>query len=124
MIPNELELMITRVFNVPWETVFKGWTEPTHVLHWRGPSQFTAPFCQIDFREGGFHLCMQAPDGKKYWNQGVYREIVVPEKIVSVMDFSDAPGNTLKPTDYGIGPDFPSEVNDTVTFRRWEGHKT
>jgi uncharacterized protein YndB with AHSA1/START domain len=42
------------------------------------------PVCKIDLRVGGkFLYCMRTPDGKDYWNTGVYCEIVERERIVS-----------------------------------------
>jgi len=90
------EFKITRIFNAPREMVFKAWTDPVYVKQWWGPDQFTSPHCKIDFRVGGqFLFCMRAPDGTEYWNVGTYKEIVVPERIVSVMHFSDKDANTL-----------------------------
>ncbi len=122
---KEPELVITRIFDAPREIVFKVWTDPKHVARWWGPRGFTAPFVKIDFRPGGvFHYCMRSPDGRDYWNKGIYREIIVPEKIVSTMFFSDKDGNIVEPSHYGLGPDFPSEMVDTVTFAVYEGNKT
>lgn len=122
---KEPELVITRIFDAPRELVFKVWTDPKHVVNWWGPHGFTAPFVKIDFRVGGsFHYCMRSPEGKDYWNKGVYREIVVPERIASTMFFSDKDGNFVEPTHYRMGPDVPSEMLDTVTFSVHEGDKT
>jgi uncharacterized protein YndB with AHSA1/START domain len=122
---KEPELVIARIFDAPRELVFKAWTEPEHVKQWWGPRNFTAPYIAIDFCVGGsFHFCMRGPDGKDYWNKGVYQEIVVPERIVSVMYFSDSDGNVRKPTDYGIGPDFPTEMHDVVTFEIHDRERT
>jgi hypothetical protein len=49
---------------------------------------------------------------------------VVPEKIVSTMYLSDASGKLVAPSEYGFGPDFPSEMLDIVTFDIHEGDKT
>jgi uncharacterized protein YndB with AHSA1/START domain len=119
------EFKITRVFNAPRELVFQAWTDPKYVMQWWGPAEFTSPSCKIDFRVGGqFHFCMQAPSGEKYWNVGNYKEIIVPEKIVSVMQFSDEEGN-VRPASYHFGEtDFPDEMIDVVTFEALSGGKT
>ena len=122
---KDSDFVITHIFNAPRDLVFKAWTDPQYVARWWGPHGFTAPFCKIDFRVGGsFHYCMRSPDGKEYWTKGTYQEIVVPEKIVSTMYFSDAAGNVVAPTEYGLGPDFPSEMLDIVTFDIYAGDKT
>ena len=122
---KEPDFAITRIFDAPRELVFRAWTEQQYVVRWWGPHGFTAPFCKIDFRVGGsFHYCMRSPDGKEYWTKGSYQKIVVPEKIVSTMYLSDASGNLVAPSEYGFGPDFPSEMLDIVTFDIHEGDKT
>jgi uncharacterized protein YndB with AHSA1/START domain len=119
------EFKIIRVFNAPQEMVFRAWTDPKYVKQWWGPAQFTSPYCKIDFRVGGrFHFCMQAPNGDQYWNIGTYKEIVVPEKIVSVMQFSDKDGNILPASHHFLKSDFPDEMIDVVTFESLEGNKT
>src|SRR5580693_3846630 len=96
---NESELVITRVFDAPRELVFQVWTEPKHILNWWGPKGFTAPTCKVDLRTGGeFLYCMKGPDGKSYWNKGVFHEIIRPEKITSSLFFADEKGNRVEPS--------------------------
>ena len=119
------EYTITRIFNAPREMVFKAWTDPVYVKQWWGPAQFTSPFCAIDFRVGGqFRFCMRSPEGQDYWNIGTYTEIVVPEKIVSTMRFSDKDGNVVPSSHYFGNTEFPSEMIDVVTFATHEREKT
>jgi uncharacterized protein YndB with AHSA1/START domain len=119
------ELTIVRLFAAPRELVFRAWTDPKLVMRWWGPKDFTSPFCEIDLKPGGvFHYCMRSPDGKEYWNKGVFHEIITPAKIVSTMYFSDKDGKTVGPEYYGLSPDCPSEMRDTVTFEAVDGDKT
>jgi uncharacterized protein YndB with AHSA1/START domain len=116
------ELVITRVFDAPRELVFKAWTEPKRLMRWWGPKGFTSPVCKIDLRPGGVFLnCMRSPDGKDYWSQGVYREIVKPERIVCTDTFADEKGNPVSPRQYGMSPDWPDEALITVTFTEHAG---
>ena len=122
---KEPTLVITRIFDAPRELVFKVWTDPKHIVNWWGPGGFTAPVATVDLRVGGaLHYCMRGPDGKDYWTKGYFHEIVVPEKIVCTMFFSDKDGNFCYPTDYGMGADFPPEMLDTVSFAAQAGNKT
>src|SRR5437016_13016740 len=100
---NEKERMvITRVFDAPRALVWKAWTDPQYVMQWWGPKDFTAPGCKIDFRVGGkFLCCMRAPAGQEGGNAGEHHEIVLHEKIVSSMYFSDSEGNQVEPAEYG-----------------------
>jgi uncharacterized protein YndB with AHSA1/START domain len=119
---NEQELVITRVFEAPRELVWKAWTDSERVKRWWGPKDFTAPFCKIDLRVGGvFHYCMRSPEGKDYWNTGMYREIVEPERMVCTDSFADEQGNVVPASHYGMSSDFPLEMLVTVTFEEHGG---
>jgi uncharacterized protein YndB with AHSA1/START domain len=91
---NERELTITRLFKAPRALVFKAWTTPEHLAHWSGPHGFTTPHHSMDLRPGGaYRACLRAPDGTEHWVQGVYREIVAPERLVFTHAWEDAHGN-------------------------------
>lgn len=107
---DDRELLITRIFDAPRHLVFKAWTEPEHMMRWWGPNGFTLPVCEMDVRPGGaLRLRMRSPEGRDYWVQGVYREIVEPERIVFTAGSMDEQG---KP-----GP----ETVIIVTFAESEG---
>lgn len=90
---GELELTITRIFNAPRALVFKAWTDPKHLAHWWGPRGFTLPGCEVDLRVGGaYRFHMRGPDGEDHWSQGVFREIVEPERLVFAGCWVDAQG--------------------------------
>ena len=79
----ERELIITRVFNAPRETVFKAWTDPKELAQWWGPKGFTNPVCEVDLKPGGaLKIVMRAPDGAEYPMRGIFREIVPPSRLV------------------------------------------
>ncbi|TAL29651.1 MAG: SRPBCC domain-containing protein [Spirochaetes bacterium] len=117
-------LVIERIFDAPRERVWKAWTDAESAKRWWGPKDFTAPFSRIDFRVGGTYLlCMRAPDGKDYWSTGVYKEIEPMERIVATDSFADEKGNVVSAAHYGMSPDFPLELEVTVTFED-RGDKT
>ena len=91
---SEVERMVvTRVFDAPRELVWKAWTDPKYIMQWWGPKGFTSPVCKGEVRVGGKLLCcMRMPDGQEFWNAVEYYEIVLNEKIVSLMYFSDPEG--------------------------------
>ena len=103
-IVSEVERMVvTKVFDAPPELVWKAWTDPQYVMQWWGPKGFSCPACEMDFRVGGKSLlCMKTPDGYEGWNAIEYHEIVLHEKIVSSMYFSDSKGNKIDPAELGM----------------------
>jgi uncharacterized protein YndB with AHSA1/START domain len=113
------EFVVTRVFDAPRELVFQAWTEAERLKHWWGPKGCTIVSCKNDLRPGGvFHYCMRWPDGRDMWGKWVYREIVVPERLVFVVSFADADGNTVRAP---FSADWPLEVLSTVTFTKQDG---
>jgi uncharacterized protein YndB with AHSA1/START domain len=115
---NQIERMVvTRVFDAPRELLWKAWTDPKYVMQWWGPKGFTSPVCRMDFRVGGkFLCCMRAPDGQEFWNGGEYHEIVLHEKIVYSLHFTDPEGNKVDPAHYGIQHEAIDDVHDVITF--------
>ena len=87
------ELVITRAFDAPRALVFKAWTEPARLVRWWGPQGFKTPSCKMDVREGGaWRICMRSPEGTDHWVQGVFREIVEPERLAFTWAWEDDEG--------------------------------
>jgi uncharacterized protein YndB with AHSA1/START domain len=83
----------TRVFDAPRSLVFKAWTELEHLVHWLGPQGFTGTIVKMDVRPGGaYRFHMRGPEDTDLWRQGVYREIVEPERLVFTYAWEDAEG--------------------------------
>jgi uncharacterized protein YndB with AHSA1/START domain len=59
---------------------------------------------------------MKTPDGQEFWNAIEYHEIVLHEKIVSSMYFSDADGNKVEPEQYGIEHEAIEGAYDVTLF--------
>ena len=81
--PAHHEIVIARVLPAPRQRVFDAWTQPEHIMQWWGPHAFTGMQCEVDLRVGGhFRIDLRGPDGLDYPCEGVFHEIVVPERIV------------------------------------------
>jgi uncharacterized protein YndB with AHSA1/START domain len=89
--PSDLEVTMTRVFEAPRSLVFHALTKPELVRRWLlGPDGWTMPICEIDFRIGGaWRYVWRNADGREFGMDGVYREIVAPERIVHVERFEE-----------------------------------
>ena len=89
-------LEITRVFNAPRKVVFAEWTDPKQVAQWWGPTGFTNPVCELDVRPGGAMLIhMRGPDGTIYPMNGIYKEVVPPERLVFTASALDKDGKAM-----------------------------
>jgi uncharacterized protein YndB with AHSA1/START domain len=90
----ERELVITRIFEAPRRLVFEMWTEPEHLVCWWGPRGCTTISGRMDVRPGGaWSRLMRARDGSLICKHGVYREIVMPERLVFTYVTDDAAGD-------------------------------
>jgi uncharacterized protein YndB with AHSA1/START domain len=79
---EDAELFITRVFDAPRKLVFEAWSKPEHFQRWFAPAGLTMPGFTMDFRVGGtLSMTMRLPDGTDFPGDGVFDEIVPPEKI-------------------------------------------
>lgn len=88
---GEREVVITRSFNAPRALVFEAHTKPDYVRRWLlGPGGWTMPVCEIDLRVGGrYRYVWRHADGREMAMGGVYREIVMPERIVTTELFDE-----------------------------------
>ena len=110
--PSDRELAMTRVFDAPRELVFQAWTEPSLLKRWLGVHNgWNMVQCEIDLRPGGtFRYVWRGRGGRELGMRGVYREIVVPERIVSTEEFDD--------------PWYTGDAVGTVTFVEHAGQTT
>jgi uncharacterized protein YndB with AHSA1/START domain len=110
------DLNLARLVDAPRELVFRVWTEAEHLAQWFAPRRVDIPFCRIDPRpDGAIHFCHRTQDGMEVWVRGIYREFVVPERLVFSLWFVDAGG---APAPHPMFPDWPTDASmlTTVTF--------
>ena len=89
--PNEVSkrmLTLKRTFSVPRKLVWEAWTKPEHIVQWWGPKGMQIKVIEHEFKVGGkWKFTMPMPDGNEFISDGVYSEIVEPEKIVTSANF-------------------------------------
>ena len=82
-LPSEYEIMLRRTFAAPRRLLFEAMTRPEHIKNWWGPRGTTLVTCEMDFRPGGaWRSVLRGLDGNDHPFKGIYREIVVPERVV------------------------------------------
>jgi len=108
---SNYEVVTTRVFNFPRQSVYKAWTNPNHLKNWWGPKGFTNTFHEFDLRAGGkWKFIMHGPDQANYPNESEFIEIVEPELLVF---------NHLSNPAFQVRTEFEevTSVSTKVTFR-------
>src|ERR1700722_9384059 len=97
---GDREMVLTRVFDALRRGIFDAYTKPELVRQWLlGPPGWSMPVCEIDLKVGGAYryVWRRDSDGTEMGMGGVYREIVLQERIVSTEVFEKAwyPGEAL-----------------------------
>lgn len=122
---TQQNLVITRVFDAPIARVWQAWHNPQDVMQWWGPTGFTAPLANIDFREGGTSLvCMSSPQFGEHYSTWQYEKIVPMERIEYIHNLADKNGTPIDPTSVGMPDDFPQNQRHVVTFKALGSHQT
>lgn len=103
--PGDREIRVTRDFDAPRRLVFDAFTQAELVRRWLlGPPGWTMPICEIDLRVDGAYryVWRSETDGSQMGMGGVFRDVVVPERIVATEAFDDAwyPGDALDTTTF------------------------
>jgi uncharacterized protein YndB with AHSA1/START domain len=100
-VPNDQDVVITRLVDAPRDLVFEVWTDPKHVRKWLlGPEGWAMPVCEIDLRVGGkWHFMWRKDDGTEMAMTGTYTEVKAPERVVHTERW---------------GPEWPETVNTLV----------
>jgi uncharacterized protein YndB with AHSA1/START domain len=97
--PGKPEVLATRVFDAPRDLVFKVATDPRLIVQWWGPKRLTTTVEKMDVRPGGAWRYIQRDSaGNEYAFNGVYREVVPPERLVQTFEFEGMPGQVLLET--------------------------
>ena len=98
-LPSDQEIVMERVFNAPRELVFKAHTDPNLISQWWGPRRYTTVVDKMDLRVGGvWRFVQHDADGNEFAFNGVYREIVPPERLSYTFEFEGMPGHVLVET--------------------------
>jgi uncharacterized protein YndB with AHSA1/START domain len=96
---GDREIVMTRDFAAPRRLVFDAFTKPDLVRRWLlGPPGWSMPVCEIDLRVGGsYRYVWRHEKGQEMGMGGVYKEIVVPERIVCTEKFDESwyPGEAV-----------------------------
>ena len=116
------DFVMSRVFDVPRDLLWKCFTEPERMKQWWGPKGFKVLSVKMDLRPGGsYHYGMQSPDGHAMWGKFVFREVVPQERLVFINSFSDEEGGITR---HPGNENWPLELLSSFTFEDMPDGKT
>jgi uncharacterized protein YndB with AHSA1/START domain len=96
--PSDREVQVVREFNAPRELVFRAWTDPNLIQRWmNGPEGWKAKAEGEASVGGTSRIEWSGPDGAFMAMTVHYREIVPPERLVTIEVFDEAwhPGEAV-----------------------------
>ena len=81
-VPPDQEITTTRLINLPRETVFNAWIDPSILQRWWGPAGFTNTFEEFNPVPGGkWKFMMHGPEKGNYPNEVVFIQVDTPSLI-------------------------------------------
>lgn len=116
-LPSDREIVMTRDFDAPRELVFKAYTDPKSIPQWWGPRGYTTTVDKMDVRPGGvWRFVQRNQDGNEFAFNGVYREIVPPERLVYTFEFEGMRGHVMLETVTFEEHDGKTKLTDKALF--------
>ncbi len=84
MAAETFSLRVQRMVPASREAVFRAWTDPAQLKRWMRPGrEGLNVLAESDPRVGGrFRFEFAGPDGRLYVEEGAYREVEAPERLV------------------------------------------
>ena len=81
-IPADCEIVTTRIFEVPKESVFRAWIDPAILQRWWGPAGFSNTFYEFNPVAGGkWRFTMHGPEKGNYLNECIFLCVEEPTLI-------------------------------------------
>lgn len=100
------KIIIERKFNAPIEKIWKEFTTATLLKNWWSPETMNNSFVSVDLKVGGlFRFCFKDANNKEFWGRGKYQEINEPTYFSYLDTFTDAEGNVVPPSYFGMPGD-------------------
>jgi len=120
-LPSDTEILITRTFDAPRDLVFKAFTDPVLLPNWWGPRGYETLVDKLDVRPGGVWRFVQlAPDGSEHPFNGVFKEVVPPERLVFTFEYEPYPGHIHTETVLLEERDGKTHLTDRLLFENVE----
>lgn len=112
-------IVFTRTFRAAPELVFRAWTAPELLTRWYGARGWRLVECEVDLRVGGrYRFRSRGPGGAEMVQQGVYREVLPPRRLVFTERFDDQsyPGESVITHEFAAESADRTTVTSTIEF--------
>lgn len=119
---EKLAFTTSRVFNAPRDLVWKVYTDPLLIPKWWGPRYLTTTVDKMEVKVGGIWRYIQKDaDGNVYAFNGVYKELVAPERLTYTFEFELMAGHISTETvTFVVLPEGKTQINTRTIFNTLE----
>ncbi len=115
MAHHDFKFQMERIFDAPRARMWEAWTNEEQLKAWFGPKGCPVFHSKLDLREGGsYHYGMRTPDGGEMWGRWTFVEIKAPERLVTIVSFSDPTGQNV--TRHPWNASWPLKTLSTIDF--------
>lgn len=117
------ELAIERTFDAPIEKVWAAFTTPDLLAKWFAPEGMSNTLAIADVQEGGvFRYCFKSDENDAvFYGRGVYQKIESMTVLSYLDSFTDAEGNDVPASHYGMDGDDIKESLVSFAFEDIDG---
>lgn len=115
------ELLISRDFQAPIQSVFEALSNPEALAKWWGPVGYTMTFTIFDFRPGGLCLFKMENEASTMWARFIYGQIINPESVEFTLSFSDEKGGLTRAPFFDH---WPLEIHNVISLKEHQGMTT
>lgn len=117
-------LTIERLIYAPITKIWDAFTDADQLKQWWSPQGMSCSHASIELKAGGlFRYCFKTQDGNEFWGRGVYQNVKQPSQLSYLDTFTDATGQPVPPSHFGIPGDDVIETLVEFSFVE-EGENT
>lgn len=97
--PGKQEIVITRLFDVPREKLFRAMNDPKLIPDWWGPYYLTTTVERYEAKPGGsWRFIQQGESGDQHAFHGVFHDVEAPARMVMTFEYEGEPGHVAMQT--------------------------
>ena len=97
--PGKQEIVVTHLFDVSREKLFKAMNDPKLIPDWWGPDYLTTTVEKWEAKPGGsWRFVQQGASGDQHAFHGVIHDFTAPERTVLTFEYEGEPGHVVLQT--------------------------
>jgi len=119
--PGTTRVVITHMFDAPPAVIFRMYSDPKILPQWWGPGRLTTVVEKMELKKGGVWRFVQRDvEGNLFSFNGVYHEVLPPQRIVDTFEFEGMPGHVSLETVTFEEVDGKTKVTTVMVFQSVE----